>query len=225
MEFGLGAPLVEPRGKTQRTWLFRAVLRHSRKGYSKVVLRQGTETFLRVIENAVRYFGGVPRLLNFDNLKTAVTRADWYDPALSPKLADFCPLLSHDVDALSLPHAPPQWQGGTRRGLRKNNAHHGRQLASLGEPNAHLLHWEENVADKRVHGTTRQQVAAVFEEERKALGALPLSLNESYQEIRRRVNVQRQLSGGGQGLVRGPAGVHRWAGMGALVCADGAPAQ
>jgi hypothetical protein len=121
----------------------------------------------------------------------------------------------------------PHLKGKVERGVgyAKNNAHHGRQFASLGEQNAHLLHWEENVADKRLHGTTRQQVADVFEEERKALGALPVSLNESYQASRRRVNVQRQLSGGGQGLLRGPAGVHRRAGMGALGCAHGALAQ
>ena len=44
VDFGLGAPLVLPGGKTRRTWLFRAVLSHSRKGYSEVVLRQDTET-------------------------------------------------------------------------------------------------------------------------------------------------------------------------------------
>jgi hypothetical protein len=38
-----------------------------------------------------------------------------------------------------------------------------------------------------VHGTTRRQVAAVFEEERKVLGPLPASVYESYQEGRRRV--------------------------------------
>ena len=38
-----------------------------------------------------------------------------------------------------------------------------------------------------MHGTTRRQVAAVFEEERKALGPLPASLYECYQESRRRV--------------------------------------
>jgi transposase len=44
VDFGLGAPLVEPGGKARRTWLFRAVLGHSRKGYSEAVLRQDTET-------------------------------------------------------------------------------------------------------------------------------------------------------------------------------------
>ena len=187
VDFGLGAPLVEAGGKTRRTWLFRAVLSYSRKGYSEVVLRQDTETFIRVLENAVRYFGGVPRLLNLDNLKAAVIKADWYDPAINPKLADFC--RHYGMTPMPCRSYTPQHKGKVERGVgyTKNNALKGRQFASLGEENAHLIHWEEQVADKRVHGTTRRQVAAVFEEERKALGPLPASVYESYQEGRRRV--------------------------------------
>jgi transposase len=187
VDFGLGAPLAGPGGKTRRTWLFRAVLSHSRKGYSEVVLRQDTETFLRVIENALRYFGGVPRLLNFDNLKAAVVKADWYDPVMNPKLADFCG--HYGMTPMPCRAYTPQHKGKVERGVgyAKNNALKGRQFASLAEQNAHLRHWEEHVADKRVHGTTRRQVAAVFEEERKALGPLPASVYECYQEGRRQV--------------------------------------
>lgn len=187
VDFGLGGPLVEPGGKTRRTWLFRAVLSHSRKGYSEVVARQDTETFIRVIENAVRYFGGVPRLLNLDNLKAAVIKADWYDPVLNPKLVDFC--RHYGMTLMPCRAYTPQHKGKVERGVAyaKNNSLKGRKFASLGEQNAHLLHWEEQVADKRVHGTTRRQVAAVFEEERKALGPLPASVYESYQEGLRRV--------------------------------------
>jgi transposase len=187
VDFGLGAPLAEAGGKTRRTWLFRAVLSYSRKGYSEVVLRQDTETFLRVLENAVRYFGGVPRLLNFDNLKAAVIKADWYDPAMNPKLADFC--RHYGMTPMPCRSYTPQHKGKVERGVgyAKNNALKGKLFASLGEENAHLMHWEEQVADKRVHGTTRRQVAAMFEEERKSLGALPASVYESYQEGRRRV--------------------------------------
>jgi transposase len=187
VDFGLGAPLAEAGGKTRRTWLFRAILSYSRKGYSEVVLRQDTETFIRVLENAVRYFGGVPRLLNFDNLKAAVIKADWYDPAMNPKLADFC--RHYGMTPMPCRSNTPQHKGKVERGVgyAKNNALKGKLFASLGEENAHLMHWEEQVADKRVHGTTRRQVAAMFEEERKSLGALPASVYESYQEGRRRV--------------------------------------
>lgn len=39
--------------------------------------------FLRVLENAVRSFGGVPLMLNFEKLKAA--KADWFDPEINPK--------------------------------------------------------------------------------------------------------------------------------------------
>lgn len=47
VDFGVGAPLVEPGGKRRRCWVFRIVLSFSRKAYSEVVARQDTETFLR----------------------------------------------------------------------------------------------------------------------------------------------------------------------------------
>jgi hypothetical protein len=57
---------------------------------SKAVLSQNTETFLRCLENAFRHFGGVPKVLNVDNLKAAVLRADWFDPEINPKFEAFC---------------------------------------------------------------------------------------------------------------------------------------
>jgi transposase len=88
VDFGQGAWVIED-GKRRRPHLFRAVLSHSRKGYSEVVWRQDTETFIRCLENAFRFFGGVTKTVVPDNLKAAVIQADWYDPELNPKLASF----------------------------------------------------------------------------------------------------------------------------------------
>ena len=62
VDFGQGAWVIEE-GKRKRPHLFRMVLSHSRKGYSEAVWRQTTESFIRCLENAFRYFGGVPRTL------------------------------------------------------------------------------------------------------------------------------------------------------------------
>jgi len=90
VDFGLGAPIEQSAGKTRRSWVLRVVLSYSRKAYSEAVMRQDTESFLRCLENALRNFGGVPLLLNIDNLKAAVLKAEWFDPQINPKLADFC---------------------------------------------------------------------------------------------------------------------------------------
>jgi transposase len=61
VDFGKGAPIVAADGRRRTSWVFRIVLSHSRKAYSEAVLRQGTDEFLRCLENAFLYFGGVPR--------------------------------------------------------------------------------------------------------------------------------------------------------------------
>jgi transposase len=188
VDFGLGAPLEMGAGKTRRSWVFRAVLSYSRKGYSEAVLRQDTETFLRCLENAVRSFGGTPLLVNLDNLKAAVLQADWFDPEVNPKLAQFCRHYGMNV----LPCRPytPQHKGKIERGICyvRGNALKGRRFASLGAQNLFLADWEKNVADTRIHGTTRQQIGACFEQERPHLQPLPAGLFPCYQEARRSVH-------------------------------------
>lgn len=189
VDFGLGAPLTQEVGRPQRTWVLRVILSHSRKGYSEAVRRQDTETFIRCLENAFRAFGGVPASLNVDNLKAAVIKADWYDPDLNPKLVAFC---SHygTVLAPSRPYRP-QDKGKVEAGVKyvRYNALKGRQFESLAAQNAFLRNWEEQVADRRIHGTTRQQVGQRFlEVEKAALRPLPVDLFPCYQEAQRRVH-------------------------------------
>jgi len=188
VDFGLGAPIEIGEGKTRRSWVFRVVLSYSRKAYSEAVLRQDTETFLRCLENAVRHFGGAPLLVNLDNLKAAVLQADWFDPEVNPKLAAFCRHYGMNV----LPCRPytPQHKGKIERGICyvRSNALKGRRFASLGAQNLFLAEWEKNVADTRIHGTTRQQIGACFEEERAHLQPLPAGLFPCYQEARRSVH-------------------------------------
>jgi hypothetical protein len=129
----------------------------------------------------------VPLTLNVDNLKAAVTKADWYDPEINPKLAEFCRHYGMSV----LPCRPytPQHKGKVERGVGyvKANALKGRVFGSLRELNEHLRHWEATVADKRIHGTTRQQVAACFEKERAHLLPLAESLFPYFTEAQRSV--------------------------------------
>jgi len=188
VDFGLGAWVLEA-GKRRRPHLFRAVLSHSRKAYSEVVWRQTTESFLRCLENAFRYFAGVPATVVIDNLKAGVLQADWYDPELNPKLEEF----ARHYGTVILPTKPamPRHKGKVESGVKyaQNNAVKGRSFESLTAQNSFLLDWEKNVADTRIHGTTRQQVGKIFEAvERSALQPLPASLFPVFEEARRTVH-------------------------------------
>ena len=192
VDFGSGAPLRQPGGQRQRTHVFRIVLSHSRKAYSEVVTRQTTDNFLRCLENAFWHFGGVPQRLVLDNLRAlraAVTKADWFDPELNPKV----PAFAAHYGTVFLPTKPytPRHKGKVERGVDyvQENALKGRTFPSLEEQNGFLLDWEQTVADTRVHGTTRRQVGPHFSDvERAALQPLPLERFACFQEARRTVH-------------------------------------
>lgn len=189
VDFGTGYWLVDENGRKRKTHVFRITLSYSRKSYSEAVSRQSTEMFLRCLENAFRYFGGVSTTLNPDNLKAAVITADWYDPELNPKILEF----GRHYGVTILPARPysPQHKGKVESAVKyvKNNALKGRKFSSLGALNEFLRHWEATVADLRIHGTTRQQVARRFiEEEKASLKPLADSLFPCYREARRMVH-------------------------------------
>lgn len=188
-DFGVVRTLRSADGKLRYTNVLRVVLSHSRKGYAETLPAQDTECLIRGLENAFRHFGGVPATLRIDNLKAAVRRPDWFDPELNPKLEEFASYYGVAI----LPTRPyrPDHKGKVERGVAyvKNSALKGREFGSLTAQNAHLAAWEREVADKRVHGTTRKQVGRHFEEvEKGALKALPAGLFPSFQEGRRCVH-------------------------------------
>jgi hypothetical protein len=189
IDFGTGAPVVDPGGKRRKTYVFRIVLSHSRKAYSEAVYRQTTDDFLRCLEDAFRHFGGAPRCLVLDNLKAAVKKADWFDPELNPKVRSF----GAHYGVTFWPTRPytPRHKGKVERGIDyvQDNALKGRKFSSLEEQNRFLLDWETTIADTRLHGTTRRQVGAHFAAiERPALLPLPPDPFASFHEGRRSVH-------------------------------------
>ena len=189
LDFGRGAPVIGEDGRRRRTWFFRIVLSHSRKGYTEAVFRQTTDDLIRCLENAFDHFGGVPQTLVFDNAKAAVIQPDWYDPELNPKLDAFC----RHAGTVLLPTRPrtPRHKGKVESDVDyvKDNALKGRTFASLAAENEHLAHWERSIADTRIHGTTRRQVKKLFEEiERPTLQPLPDERFPFFQEATRTVH-------------------------------------
>jgi len=189
IDFGTGAPVVGPNGRRRKTHVLRVVLSHSRKAYSEAVFTQSTDDFLHCIENAFEHFGGVPRTLVVDNLKAAVLQADWFDPEINPKFADFC----RHYGTVVLPTKPrtPRHKGKTERGVAyvQDNALKGRTFQNLAEQNEYLESWEDRIADRRIHGTTKRQVLAVFQDsERQTLLSLPTTRFENFREVKRKVS-------------------------------------
>jgi transposase len=79
----------ENTGEIQELDVFVALLGYSQYTYVQALSSQKKEDFIEAVQNALHYFGGVPRALVPDNLKSAVTKVDKYEPELNETFLDF----------------------------------------------------------------------------------------------------------------------------------------
>lgn len=76
-------------GKERFVEVFVAVLGASQLTYVEAVLTQKKEDFIPACENALHFFQGVPAAIVPDNLRSAVTKSDKYEPTINETFADF----------------------------------------------------------------------------------------------------------------------------------------
>jgi len=69
--------------------VFVACLPYSDYGFAIAVHNQSVEEFIYALEKCLRFIGGVPQILVPDNLKSAVIKADRYEPDINSALDDF----------------------------------------------------------------------------------------------------------------------------------------
>ena len=182
VDFGSGIPITTADGRRRRTHVFRIVLSHSRKGYSEAVYRQTTDD--------------VPGLPG-ERLPLLWRRAQDAGPGQPqsrrsrrrtgsiPNSIPSCARLPTTTAVAILPTKPrtaaAQGEDRIGRGLCEEERAEGPHTSPAWKKRTHhLRHWEETVADTRMHGTTRQQVGKVFAEVERpapaavAAGAFPV---------------------------------------------------
>lgn len=76
-------------GESREVEIFISVLGASQLTYVEAVMSQKKEDFIGATENAFLYCEGVPKAIVPDCLKSAVTKADKYEPDLNPEYFDF----------------------------------------------------------------------------------------------------------------------------------------
>lgn len=76
-------------GEIKELEVFLATLGASQMTYVEASENQRIGNFIKSVENALWYFGGVPRAVVPDNLKSAVTKSNKYEPTLNDRFADF----------------------------------------------------------------------------------------------------------------------------------------
>lgn len=78
-----------PDGEICEVEVFVAILSSSQNTYVEASPSQKSEDFISSTQNALHYFGGVPRGIVSDNLKSAVTLSSPYEPKINQTFEDF----------------------------------------------------------------------------------------------------------------------------------------
>ena len=171
------------RAGSDRLSAFVAVLGFSRTAFVRFVNNERLETLLSCHEEAFAYFGGVPRRVLYDNMKTVVIERDCYGPGrhrFQPGLKDFA---EHQGFAPKLcrPYRA-KTKGKVERFIHYLKHSFIYPLASRLKQvglkldaftaNAEVGIWLRDTANTRIHATTGQAPSVLLAQERLHLGAV-----------------------------------------------------
>ncbi len=76
-------------GEVKQVEVFVAILGASQLTYVEATESQKKEDFIGAVENSLIFFGGVPKAIVPDNLKSAVVRSSKYEPIINETFQDF----------------------------------------------------------------------------------------------------------------------------------------
>lgn len=164
-------------GHRKKAWIFVMTLSYSRYMYSEIVFDQSVKTFIDCHRNAFKYFGGVPSTVKIDNLKAAILEASFYEPTVQKHYASFGNWYGFMIEPCRV--YTPTDKGKVESSVKyiKDNCFKARNFNSYEDAKEFLSYWLNNVANIRIHGTTKKVPLAVFNAAEKAK-LLPLPKDE-----------------------------------------------
>ncbi|HHW14922.1 MAG TPA: IS21 family transposase [Firmicutes bacterium] len=139
----------------RKVYAFALVLSYSRAMYVEFVERQDLETLIRCHLHAFEALGGVPRAILYDNMKQVVLGRDADGhPEWQPWFASFASDLGFRPQ-LCRPYRA-QTKGRVERAIKylKTSFWPGRHFTDLADLNNQARLWCDEVANRRIHGTT-----------------------------------------------------------------------
>jgi len=151
-------------------WVFVIVLSYSRLRFLRFSLRAAMPSFLRGHVEAFRSFGKVPRVILYDNLKSAVIEREGDAVRYHPTLLALAGHYRFEPRACA-PYRPNE-KGRVERAIRdvRDNFFAAREFRSLDDLNEQARAWCLEIArERRVPDAREQTVEAAFLEEKDAM--------------------------------------------------------
>lgn len=155
---------------------FVMVLSYSRMIYIEFTLSQKIEDFLAAHVSAFKYFGGIPKSINYDNLKSVVLERSGAAIRYNPRFLNFSGYYMFNPIPCGV--RKPNEKGKVESGIKyvRTAFLAGREITSHTKIQQEALEWLDLEANVRVHGTTHEQPMTRFQSEKDLL--MPLSMHD-----------------------------------------------
>ena len=175
IQIDCGEKVVQIADQPVKVYLMTAVLGHSRRLDCRAFLAQRPDDWLEGLEGAFQHFGGLTEKVLCDNASPLVTSHDRQSGQVvwNPGFEAFC--RDRGLTPKACRPRRARTKGKIERGVGyvKHNALAGRSFASFEVLQRHLAWWMVEVADERIHGTTKEKPSSRFErDERQSLRPL-----------------------------------------------------
>jgi transposase len=185
MQADFGTRYVYIGGERVKVQVFVEVLGYSRRAYVKVFRQENQYAWFTGLEEAFRYFGGIPRIVLVDNARPLVTNHDQVtgEVTLNEKYKTFAPYWKFIPKACRLRRARTKGKVGRSVGYAKKNCIAGREFTSWEFLEGHIASWLRDVSDHmRLDCYDGRTPAGLFEEGHKLLR--PLEGKPPFQQVR-----------------------------------------
>ncbi|NJO03189.1 MAG: IS21 family transposase [Bacteroidia bacterium] len=162
-------------GSTRRRLsFFVMVLCYSRMMYLEFTVMEKMEHFLNCHRNAFEYFGAVPEAVMVDNLKCAVLqRFVGQAPVFNPRYLDMANHYGYTIRACNVGKGNEKGRVENGVGYVKKNFLNGLEIPDFSAIQPAARQWQEQIANVRIHGTTRKQPIELFGADKQAMRPLP----------------------------------------------------
>lgn len=152
---------------------FVMVLSFSRMIYIEFTLSQCLEDFMAAHVNAFRFFGGIPKKINYDNLKTVVLSRVGQNIRFHSRFMDFAGYYLFEPVPCGV--RKPWEKGKVESAIKyiRTSFLAGRPLLNVSQLNLDARAWLNTQANLRLHGATHERPIDRLEAEKTQLQRLP----------------------------------------------------
>lgn len=164
-------------GKKTKIYFVVFVLSYSRLLYVGASQNPiNTEIMIKMHDAAFHYFGGCPEECVYDQGKTVVVQEEFRELVLNNQFARYATYAGFKIR--SCEGYDPESKGKVEAGVKyvKNNGFYGETFANMDDLHRYLADWVDNIANKRLHSSTKRVPQEHFEvDEKKHLKPYQLS--------------------------------------------------